>query len=84
VFTRNRFLSMPAHFPRRNAAGLSLPPHPSNRRADGNPEVLGGLIAGQPAGHNRCNHTLPKIQRVRLAHSCCRIIGEAPSHRNLD
>jgi hypothetical protein len=70
VFARNRFRSVPAHFARRDAAGLSLPSYPSNGRANGNPELLAGLVARQPPGHNRRNDALPKIQRVRLAHPC--------------
>jgi hypothetical protein len=61
VFAGNRLRPVAAHLARRHAAGLSLPSHPSNRRADGNPELLGCLIAGQPAGDNRCNQPLPKI-----------------------
>jgi len=70
MFTRNRLPPVPAHLAGRYAAGLALPSHPSNGRADGNPELLARLIAGQPAGYNRCNNPLPKILRVRLAHPC--------------
>jgi hypothetical protein len=62
VPARNRLWPVAAHLAGRNATGLSLPPHPSNGRADRNPELLGRLIARQPAGQNRCNHPLAKIQ----------------------
>jgi hypothetical protein len=61
VFARNRLRPVPAHLASRDAAGLSLPSHPSNGRADGNPELLAGLIARQPTAHNRRNDPLPKI-----------------------
>jgi len=53
VLARNRLLSVAAHLARRYAAGLSLPAHPSDRRADRNPELLGRLIARQTASQNR-------------------------------
>jgi hypothetical protein len=53
VLARNRLWPVPAHLAGRHAAGLSLPSHPSNCRAHGNPELLGRLIARQPAAHNR-------------------------------
>jgi hypothetical protein len=62
VLARNRLWPVAAHLAWRYVAGLPLPSHPSNGRADGNPELLGRLIAGQPASQNRCNHPLSKIQ----------------------
>jgi hypothetical protein len=53
VLARNRLWPVPAHLAGRHAAALSLPPHPSNGRAHGNPELLGRLIARQPAADNR-------------------------------
>src|SRR6185312_13969889 len=66
----NRLRPVTTHLARRHAAGLSSPSHPSNGRADGNPELFGRPIAGQPASLDRRNHPLPKIVRVRLAHPC--------------
>ena len=31
------------------------------------PELLGSLVTRQPAGHNRSNHPLAKVHRIRLA-----------------
>jgi len=61
MFAGNRLRLVAAHLVGRHAAGLALPPHPSNGRADSNPELLGCPIAGQPAVLNRRNHPLPKI-----------------------
>jgi hypothetical protein len=61
VLARNCLLPVTAHLAGRHAAGLPLPPYPANGCADGNPELLGRLIAGQAAAQNRCNHPLAKI-----------------------
>ena len=49
MFARNRLWPVAAHLARRHATGLSLPAHPSDRRANGNPELLSCLVAGQPS-----------------------------------
>jgi hypothetical protein len=61
VFAGNRLRSVAAYLAGRHAAGLALPSHPQNGRADSNLELLGGLIARQPAAHNRGNYPLPKV-----------------------
>jgi hypothetical protein len=61
VLARNCLLPVATHLAWRYAAGLALPSYPSNGCADGNPELFGRLIAGQPAGQNRCNYPLAKI-----------------------
>ena len=66
---RNRLRFVPAHLARCDAAGLIDPLHPVNGRADRDPKLFGGPIAGH-ATLNRCNHPLPKVLRVRLAHPC--------------
>src|SRR5947209_10270330 len=70
VFTGNRLRPVAANLTGCNAAGLSMPAHPSNCRADGNLELPGCPIARQTAGLNRGNNPLSKIQRVWLAHPC--------------
>jgi hypothetical protein len=61
MFAGNHLRPVAAHLAGRHAAGLSLPSHPSNGRADGNSELFGRSIARQSASLNRRNHPLPKI-----------------------
>src|SRR6266545_338055 len=70
VLARNRLRLVTAHLARRNAPGLTLALHPVNGGADANPELLRSPVTRQPAGHDRRNHPLPKINRVRFAHPC--------------
>src|SRR5262249_26220464 len=59
---------MATHLARRDTAGLALPVHPVDCRADRNPELPGRLIARQPARLNGCNDALAKIIGIRFAH----------------
>jgi hypothetical protein len=61
VFAANCLRLVPAHLARRNIARLAQTPYPTDGRADPNPKLFGGLIAGQPASLNRRNHSLPKV-----------------------
>jgi hypothetical protein len=61
VLARNCLRLVPAHLPRRNAAGLAQAPHPDNRRADAHAELCRRLVAGQASSLNRGNHPLAKI-----------------------
>src|SRR5271169_6574005 len=45
VLARNRLRLVPAHLPRRNAAGLTQAPHPDNCRADADAELRRRLVA---------------------------------------
>ena len=54
---RTRLRPVAAHLARLNAAGLPHPPRPADGCADADPELSGGLIAGQ-SGFNRRNHPL--------------------------
>lgn len=61
MLARNCFRLVPAHLPRRNAAGLTQAPYPNNRRADAHTELRRRLVAGLASRPNRGNHALAKI-----------------------
>jgi len=61
VLSRNCLRFVPAHLPRRNAAGLTQAPHPDNCRADAYAELRRRLVAGQTTTLNRRNHPLTKV-----------------------
>ena len=57
------------HLAGRQATCLTQPVDPTDRCADADPELLGGLIARLSAALNRSNDPFPKLQWVRLAHA---------------
>src|SRR6202171_2219342 len=70
VLARNRLRPVAAHLAWRNAPGLTHALHPVDRRADAHPKLLRRPGTRHSARHNRCNHPLTKINRIRSAHPC--------------
>ena len=61
---------VPAHLPRRHTPGLPEAPNPGDRRVDPNAEPRRRRAPRQTLLLNCCNHTLTKINRIRLCQPC--------------
>src|SRR5260370_6936338 len=61
---------VPAHLARRHTPGLPEAPNPGDRRVDPNAEPRRRRAPRQTLLLNCCNHTLMKINRIRLCHPC--------------
>src|ERR1700674_2906073 len=64
----DRLRLVPAHLPRRHAAGVLIPPDPVDDRAHRNAELGRRPMPRQAARQHRRNDTLAKINRIRFSH----------------
>src|ERR1700694_5503968 len=64
----DRLRLVPAHLPRRHAAGVLIPPDPVDDRAHRNAELGRRPMPRQAARQHRRNDTLAKINRIKVFH----------------
>src|ERR1700760_2043904 len=69
MFARDRLWLVTAHLAGFDAAGLVLALGPIDGRANRDPKLFGGLIAGH-AAFDRRHNPLPKVKRIRGSHPC--------------